>query len=187
MVSDSDGRRTFLSSSTAKGLQIPPSQWKPSYPHVHMQVSQNVLLADRSCSAQHISWHGNPTQHLPTSSPTRGSICITYCPVCMKGPNSHSQNPQLGWPKQCPAVQEETRHPRTLQSGQLSVLILEGLLFPSRPSSWNEGITKGRLSSSSASNPQRLFNRQPLAGGICRACRVFLCFHLIFTATLARP
>lgn len=95
--------------------------------------------------------------------------------------------PQLGWTKQCPAVQEETRYPRTLQSGQLSVLILEDLLFPSSPSSWNQGITKGRLSSSSSSNPQRVFYRKPLADGIYGACRVFLCFHLIFTGRLARP
>lgn len=71
--------------------------------------------------------------------------------------HSHTQNPHLGWTKQWPAVQEETRHPRTLQPGQLPVLTLEDLLFPSRPSSWNQGITKGRLSPSSASNPQRLF------------------------------
>lgn len=54
MFSDCDGRRAFLRSGTGKGLQVPP-QWKPSHPHVHMQLSHNVLLADRPCSAQHIS------------------------------------------------------------------------------------------------------------------------------------
>lgn len=31
MVSDCDGRRAFLRSSTGKGLQV-PAEWKPSYP-----------------------------------------------------------------------------------------------------------------------------------------------------------